>query len=100
MTSGRSPRGASAWAATLAAVCGFAACLAAWLAGGVSVDVAWAPTLGLRLDLSLDGLGALYALLATGIGTVVFAYASAYLPLHLEHERAARDRRPALLGRG
>ena len=28
--------------------------------------MAWAPTLDLRLDLALDGLGALYALLATG----------------------------------
>ena len=67
----------------------------AWLDGGGSVDVAWAPTLDLRLDFALDGLGALYALLATGIGTVVFAYGAAYLPLHLEHERrpATEDRR-------
>jgi multicomponent Na+:H+ antiporter subunit A len=89
------PRGgAPAWTAVALAACGFAACLAAWLAGGGTVDVAWAPTLNLRLDLALDGLGALYALLATGIGTVVFAYGAAYLPLHLEHER-----RPATEGR-
>ena len=100
MTSGRSPRGASAWAATLAAVCGFAACLAGWLAGGVSVDVAWAPTLDLRLDLALDGLGALYALLATGIGTVVFAYGVGVPAAAPRARGAARDRRPALLGRG
>jgi multicomponent Na+:H+ antiporter subunit A len=76
-----------AWAAVASAVAGFAACLAGWLAGGGSIDVEWASTLGLRLDLALDGLGALYALLATGIGAVVFAYGAGYLPLHLEHAR-------------
>jgi multicomponent Na+:H+ antiporter subunit A len=65
---------------------GFGACLVGWLSGGGSVELAWAPTLDLRLDLALDGLGALYALLATGIGVAVFVYATAYLPLHLDHE--------------
>src|SRR3712207_1469852 len=74
-----------AWTSVACAGCAFAAALAGWLAGGVAVDVPWAPTLGLRLDLALDGLGALYALLATGIGVAVFAYGSAYLPWHLEH---------------
>jgi multicomponent Na+:H+ antiporter subunit A len=83
-----------AWASVACAFTGFAACLAGWLAGGGGVDVAWVPTLDLRLDFALDGLGALYALLATGIGTVVFAYGAAYLPLHLEHEN-----RPASEGR-
>jgi multicomponent Na+:H+ antiporter subunit A len=88
------PGGVLAWAAVTGAFAGFVACLAGALAGGVSVDVPWAPTLDLRLDLALDGLGALYALLATGIGTVVFAYGAAYLPLHLEHEgRPAADGR-------
>ena len=86
--------GVLAWAAVTGAFAGFVVCLVGWLAGGGSVDVAWAPTLDLRLDLALDGLGALYALLATGIGTVVFAYGAAYLPLHLEHEE-----RPATEGR-
>jgi multicomponent Na+:H+ antiporter subunit A len=86
--------GVLAWAAVTGAFAGFAVCLAGWLAGGGSVDVPWAPTLDLRLDFALDGLGALYALLATGIGTVVFAYGAAYLPLHLEHEG-----RPAAEGR-
>jgi multicomponent Na+:H+ antiporter subunit A len=46
----------------------------------------------MRLDLAFDGLGALYALLATGIGAVVFAYGAGYLPLHLRHEgRPDRD---------
>ena len=77
--------GSVARTAVAGAFAGFAVCLAGWLAGGGSVNVAWAPTLDLRLDLAFDGLGALYALLATGIGTVVFAYGAAYLPLHLEH---------------
>ncbi|WP_217914692.1 hydrogen gas-evolving membrane-bound hydrogenase subunit E [Miltoncostaea marina] len=66
---------------------GFVACVAGRIAGGGAIDVAWAPTLGLRLDLAFDGLAALYALLATGIGAVVFAYGAGYLPLHLAHGR-------------
>jgi DNA-binding NarL/FixJ family response regulator len=41
-----------AWIAVASASAGFVACLAGWLAGGGTVDVAWAPTLGLRLDLA------------------------------------------------
>jgi multicomponent Na+:H+ antiporter subunit A len=83
-----------AWAAVASAACAFAAVMVGWLAGGAEIDVPWAPTLGLRLDLALDGLGALYALLATGIGLAVFAYGAAYLPWHLEHEgRPAREAR-------
>ena len=53
----------------------------------------WAPTLDLRLSFALDGLGALYALLATGVGALVFAYGTRYLTVHLEHEgRPARER--------
>jgi multicomponent Na+:H+ antiporter subunit A len=85
---------APAWAAVGSATAGFAACLAGWRAGGGSVDVAWAPTLGLRLDLAFDGLGALYGLLATGIGAAVFAYGAAYLPRHLDHaDRPAAEAR-------
>jgi multicomponent Na+:H+ antiporter subunit A len=72
---------------TLVAGAAFVVVLAAWLGGGGSVSVPWAPTLGLRLEFALDGFGALYALLATGIGFLVFAYGAAYLPAHLEHER-------------
>ena len=89
---GRGPRrkppdgaGALAWAAVASAVAGFAGCFVAWQSGPVGFDLPWAPTLGLRLDLRLDGLGALYGLLATGIGAAVFAYGAAYLPWHLEH---------------
>jgi multicomponent Na+:H+ antiporter subunit A len=66
-----------AWTSVACAACAFAAATLGWLTGGVAVDVPWAPTLGLRLDLALDGLGALYALLATGIGVAVFTYGTA-----------------------
>ncbi len=36
--------------------------------------------------MTLDGLAALYALLATGIGFLVLVYSGRYLPLHLEHK--------------
>ena len=64
----------------------FGATLWGWVSGGGAVDAAWAPSWDLRLHLELDGLAALYALLATGIGFVVLVYSSRYLPLHLEHE--------------
>ena len=44
------------------------------------------PTLDLRFAVELDGLAALYTLLATGIGFLVVVYASRYIPLHLHHE--------------
>ena len=81
------------WAACAATGCAFLGLLISWLAGGWTVSLPWAPTLGLRLAFSLDGLGALYSLLATGIGALVFAYATSYLSLHLEHEhRPAAER--------
>ena len=76
------------------AIAGFVATLGAWLAGGVAISLPWAPTLGFRIELALDGLGALYALLATGIGLLVFMYGTAYVPSHLAHEgRPASDAR-------
>ncbi|MBD0329845.1 MAG: oxidoreductase [Thermoleophilia bacterium] len=65
---------------------GFVALLAVWLLGGGAVDLPWAPTLGSRLAFRVDGLAALYGLLATGIGLAVFVYARAYLPIHLAHQ--------------
>ena len=83
----------AALAVALAALA-FAAILYAWLGGGGSIDVPWAPTLGLRLHFRLDALGALYALLATGIGAAVFLYSGPYVRLHLAHQgRPARDER-------
>ena len=87
------PRAEALLAAALA-VLTFLGVLVVWVSGGAEVDVPWAPTLDLRLAFALDGLGALYALLASGVGAVVFAYSIRYLPLHLRHmERPVRDGR-------
>ena len=66
-----------------------------WSSGrGWAIDLPWAPSIGLRLSLSLDGLAVLYGLLATGIGAVVFVYGAGYMPLHLAHTgRPASDGR-------
>jgi multicomponent Na+:H+ antiporter subunit A len=72
-------------AAAIAAAA-FVATLVAWALGGGAISLPWAPTLGLRLELALDGLAVVYVLLATGIGLLVFVYAGAYLPRHLAHE--------------
>ncbi len=86
--------GAAALAAVALAVAAFAAALVGWRTGGVGVDLPWAPSWGLRLTFSLDGLGSLYALLATGVGAAVFLLASAYLPRHLEHQGRPRSQEP------
>src|SRR5688572_32029360 len=55
--------------------------------GSRVVELVWAPSLGLSLSFNLDGLGLLFALLITGIGTLVVLYASRYLE---EHPQAGR----------
>ena len=85
------PPGAAPVGAAFCALA-FGATLWGFASGGGAVDVAWAPSWDLRLHLELDGLAALYALLATGIGFAVLVYSSRYLPLHLEHQgRPASD---------
>ncbi len=91
MTSGTNRLASRGWsamapAAVAVATAAFVALLALWAAGGGAVSVPWAPSLGIRLELALDGLAATYGLLATGIGILVFAYAAAYLPRHLAHD--------------
>lgn len=50
------------------------------LAGGTALKfaVAWLPSLGLRVTLYLDAFAALFALLISGIGTLVVIYAGYY----------------------
>ena len=48
----------------------------------ISENHEWVPSLGLNLDLRLDGLSLLFSLLITGIGFLVFAYTSSYLKGH------------------
>ncbi|MGW5053757.1 hydrogen gas-evolving membrane-bound hydrogenase subunit E [Actinokineospora sp. NPDC004072] len=82
------------FAACGAALAGFGGCLVAWLVGGGAVELPWAPSLDLRLSFAVDGIGVLYGLLATGVGALVFAYATSYLRLHLAHQgRTAGERR-------
>lgn len=48
-------------------------------AGGVVADThSWVPSLGVALDLRLDGFSYLFSLLITGIGALVTLYAGAY----------------------
>ncbi len=83
-----------AWqAGALLAGGGLVTTIVAIATGDHAVDVAWAPTWGLRLAFDLDGLARLYALLATGIGLLVVIYAGRYVPLHLHHQ--GRDQREA-----
>jgi multicomponent Na+:H+ antiporter subunit A len=42
----------------------------------------WVPSLGLNLDFRIDGLSLLFSLLITGIGSLIFIYASSYLKSH------------------
>jgi multicomponent Na+:H+ antiporter subunit A len=46
------------------------------------IELPWAPSLGLSLSFNLDGLGLLFALLITAIGSLVVLYASRYLEGH------------------
>ncbi len=45
-------------------------------------SISWIPSFGVDLSFQLDGLSLLFSLMITGIGTLVFAYTSAYLKNH------------------
>lgn len=82
-------RAAAPVAVAVAAV-GFVLSLLSLAAEPKPIALPWLPAWGLRATAAFDGLAAVYSLLATGIGLLVFAYASAYMPRHLLH-----DHRPA-----
>ncbi len=54
------------------------------VAGGgvITSTLAWVPALGVELAFRLDGLSLLFALLITGIGTLIVLYSGAYLSDH------------------
>ncbi len=86
---GRFPRRAgllAAWPALLAALLGYELFRATPGAGRI-VELPWAPSLGLSLSFSLDGLGLLFATLVTGVGALVVLYASRYLDGHAHAHR-------------
>lgn len=77
---------AQRWNAALIALvpallfCGFASLLPEVLSQNAVVQqVPWIPSLGISLSFRLDGLSLIFALLISGIGTLVFLYASSYL---------------------
>ncbi|HKL88654.1 MAG TPA: proton-conducting transporter membrane subunit, partial [Salinibacter sp.] len=49
---------------------------------GLREAVSWVPTLGVELSFLLDGLSLLFALLITGLGTLIVVYAGRYLDGH------------------
>lgn len=81
---GRSPGSArilAAWPAILTVV--LSTELRSTLSAGRRlIELSWAPSLGLSLSFNIDGLGLLFALLITAIGTLVVLYASRYLEGH------------------
>ena len=65
---------------TATALIGLLTHLPAVLQGEViSAQVSWLPSLGLNVNLFLDGLGMFFACLILGIGLLVIVYAGAYL---------------------
>ena len=61
--------------------------IAVWGAaqGDSSWSTSWIETWNAEFSVQLDGLAAMYSMLATGIGLLVVLYASGYMPLHRAH---------------
>jgi multicomponent Na+:H+ antiporter subunit A len=82
----RLARGASGWILALLPLTlaiYFASHASQIASGHVRLEqLAWAPALELFLTLRLDGLGLLFALLISGIGTLIFIYGGGYLHGH------------------
>lgn len=47
----------------------------------------WIPSVQINLDFKVDGLSLLFSLMITGIGSLVFYYASAYMKHHIHIDR-------------
>lgn len=82
----RIARGFAGWILALLPL-GLTVYFALWIgpvAAGESFRVTypWVPTLGVNLSFYLDGLALLFALLISGVGAIVVAYAGAYLAGH------------------
>ena len=66
----------------------FAASFAQVTAGNALFsELKWIPEIGLNLAFRMDGLSMLFALLITGIGTLVVLYTHAYLHKHVHQHR-------------
>jgi len=53
----------------------------------ITQSVQWVPSLSINFDFSLNGLSLLFSLLITGIGSIIFIYASSYLKGHIYQDR-------------
>ncbi|GAB5447954.1 MAG: putative monovalent cation/H+ antiporter subunit A [Gymnodinialimonas sp.] len=51
------------------------------------IGIDWVPSMGIRLEMLIDGLSLTFALLITGIGALVTLYSSKYLGNHPEYPR-------------
>ena len=87
------PSGGRIWgyAAALAALV-MVAILAMWIpevqgGGQVHLTWNWAPSLGISLGFLVDGLSLIFALLITGIGALIFLYATGYMGDHPQFGR-------------
>jgi multicomponent Na+:H+ antiporter subunit A len=74
-------------AATILSVLAFVAIGGAAWTETPAVALAWIPAWDVSLHLELDGLGLLFALLATGICALVCAYSVEYMPHHVTTPR-------------
>lgn len=77
------------WMAVPVGLCAwFAAKIPAVARGEVLREsVAWVPSLGVNLDFVIDGLSLLFALMITGIGSLVFIYTGAYMKGHRDLDK-------------
>ena len=79
-SAGRQAVGGVTFTVTLAAFIGLLTNLpAVWSGEVVQAGFDWLPTLGLNVNLMLDGLGFFFALLILGIGLLIITYARFYL---------------------
>ncbi|NNC04510.1 DUF4040 domain-containing protein [Corallococcus exiguus] len=90
---GRWRPGAAAWMGALGALAAMGALVHEWTTQAPTrLVLPWAPSWGLSLEFTRDGLSGLYAAMALGIGALVVLYSRAYMPHHLHEEgRPARD---------
>ncbi|MDF3608127.1 proton-conducting transporter membrane subunit [Paracoccus sp. DMF-8] len=66
----------------------FASALPQVVAGqALALDWAWAPSLGISLAFLIDGLSLIFALLISGIGALIFLYATGYMGDHPQFGR-------------
>lgn len=55
--------------------------------GAIVQTIEWIPSVGMTLSFYLDGLSLMFALIVTGIGTLIFFYAGYYFDEAEEHNR-------------